>query len=209
MQYIYQILIPNEKSYIGITANLKQRHSVGKNGPTFKSYAESNPIMYKDMLVYGLDNVVVNVLGTTETIEEAFTLEGYWINKLQTYDHNHGYNHVVSGINKSVVKDQYYFTDEYKQELQDALNLIETYSDIRVKYKREYHHSRNLRYNTDPEVVERRKAKRKLSQAQSVNKPGYDTSRIDVEKKKQRAIEARKHIDKETHRRFLAHIQST
>ena len=202
MQYIYQILLPNEKSYIGFTNNLQQRHSVGKKGPTFKNYAESNPVMYKDMLVYGLDSVKVNILGTCQTIEEAEDLEFYWITKLDTINHLHGYNHVTSGHNKSHVVDPYYKSDEYKAELDRSITLIDRYTNLKVRVRRDRHI--NYQISRDKEKREQYKTTAKLKKQGKLS--GYDTSHINIEEKKRKQLETSKAIDEETRRRFLETI---
>lgn len=206
MQYIYQILLPNEKSYIGITSNLKQRHSVGKDGATFKLYANQNPIMYKDILVFGRENVKVNILGTTENRDEAEELEYYWITRLETTNHLKGYNHVPSGFNRSQVMDPYYKSDEYKKDLQHSIDLIERYDGIRVSYLIECNNNNRLRrYHKNPEKVKQYMETKKLKNA-GVISPGYDTSHIDIEEKKRKAFETRKHVDKVARERFLEEI---
>lgn len=206
MQYIYQILLPNEKSYIGITGDLKRRHSVGKDGATFKLYATHNPIMYKDILVFGRENVQVNILGTTENKHEAEELEYYWITRLETTNHLKGYNHVPSGFNRSQVMDPYYKSDEYRKDLQYAIELIERYDGIRVSYWMEYKRDHQLRQQyKNPEKLKQYEETKKLKNAGIIS-PGYDTSHINIEEKKRKALETRKHINKVTRERFLKEI---
>lgn len=136
---IYHIILPNSKGYIGITTDIKKRFGFLGGKPSYKGYAECNPIMYKDILIYDPKNVKYEILGETENYEDALEIEHYWIQRHQTATPEHGYNHSVSGTNRSMDVHPYYKSEEYKRELQASIQLIEEYAGIRVSLMRDHH----------------------------------------------------------------------
>lgn len=70
----------NDKIYIGQDS---------KNNP---NYLGSGKILKYAIRKYGKENFKKEILGECETIEELNELEKYWINKLNSTNHNIGYN---------------------------------------------------------------------------------------------------------------------
>jgi len=83
--YVYIHTFPNNKVYIGITNDLKQRW---KSGLGYQDNAE----MFKDILYYGWNNINHNVLAEGLTYNEAIKLENIKIIEYKSYNKKYGYN---------------------------------------------------------------------------------------------------------------------
>jgi len=82
---IYQIYCrSNNKSYIGITNNLKRRMTVHKN-------STADTVLNRTVLKYGKDNFTLNIIDRCKTWEEACKKERWYIKELNT--------HVPNGLN--------------------------------------------------------------------------------------------------------------
>lgn len=96
--YIYQILnLINNKKYIGLTKNPKERwqyHSTRAFQPNHKEY---NKVLYQAIRKYGIDNFQFSILESGLTEEGAREREKYWIKKLNTNSHQSGYNITPGG----------------------------------------------------------------------------------------------------------------
>ena len=114
--YIYQILnLINNKKYIGLTKNPKERwqyHSTRAFQPNHKEY---NKVLYQAIRKYGIDNFQFSILESDLTEEEAREREKYWIKKLNTNSHQSGYNITPGGefdcahgerVNTAILKEE-------------------------------------------------------------------------------------------------------
>ena len=107
--YIYIIIFPNDKKYIGqTTTSLKQRkceHISCSRGKTPKY------ILHKAIKLYGEDLFEIKEIGNASNREELNSLEIYYIKEYNTYFKNgQGYNMTYGGEGSS----GYTFTDEIK-----------------------------------------------------------------------------------------------
>lgn len=86
------VLLKTNKSYIGLTKNLKMRIVAHKQVSKNTKYPSYNHPFYKAIRKYGFENFDLEILEVgIETIEEANKKEIYWIKKLKSKSPN-GYN---------------------------------------------------------------------------------------------------------------------
>lgn len=85
MFYVYVHTVPNGKIYIGQTKNPLRRWNRGDG------YIDNRPF-YKDIMVYGWDNIKHEIIASFETAEQAKSLESVLIALLQSEDEAYGYN---------------------------------------------------------------------------------------------------------------------
>lgn len=96
--YVYQILnLINNKKYIGITKDIKDRWQYHKTRAFQINHKEYNKVLYQAIRKYGLENFQFSILEENLTPEEARVKEKYWIQKLNTMSHDHGYNVTPGG----------------------------------------------------------------------------------------------------------------
>lgn len=89
----------NNKKYIGKSKNLKQRwgdHKKVANGGKEK-YPKEYFAIHAAINKYGIDNFKFVPIEVFETEEEAYTAECFWIDLLNTYNKNYGYNCTLGG----------------------------------------------------------------------------------------------------------------
>ena len=97
--YVYQIVNSlNNKSYIGITNNIKNRfefHRTRYNKTSKKEYIEKP--LYKAFRKYGIENFKFIVLYENLSLDEAKNKEIELISGLKTLTHENGYNVTKGG----------------------------------------------------------------------------------------------------------------
>lgn len=82
----------NEKIYIGCTIRgLEKRFQAHKN-----AHETSGLALHTAMRKHGTENFTIELIEETETIEQMFQREIYWINKLNTF-RGDGYNMTAGG----------------------------------------------------------------------------------------------------------------
>ena len=162
--YIYKILFPNGKVYIGIThTSLKQRRnehkSLAKNGSSRYVY---NALRKYDMV----DTFELIEIDHADTKEELFEKEIGYITMYNSFDRKYGYNGTIGGdgING------YIFTEENRKKMSEAqkkrvINNPDTYKkqgDTLRKYYEKHPevgklHSERMKthYEEHPEARER------------------------------------------------------
>lgn len=88
---VYLHTVPNNKVYVGITQNKKNRwRSYGKE-------YERNVFFSTDIRKYGWINIKHDVLEKNLSYEEACMLEREYINRYSSYDSKYGYNLTYGG----------------------------------------------------------------------------------------------------------------
>ena len=75
----------NGKVYVGQTSRAPQDR--WDNGKGYKTQ-----MFYRAIQKYGWDNFEHIILNTVETVEEALSLETYWIKQFNSIDQQYGYN---------------------------------------------------------------------------------------------------------------------
>ena len=85
MYYVYIHTLPNGKIYIGQTKDIKQRWNNGEG------YLENKPF-YKDIKLYGWNNIKHEIIAQYPTRESALQLESALIVLLKAENDNYGYN---------------------------------------------------------------------------------------------------------------------
>ena len=95
--YVYQITnIVNNKKYVGITSNYKQRWKYHKRNRVETS-KEYDKVLYRAFRKYGLESFVFKLLHDNLSIEEAKQKEINLIKELDTLSHSQGYNVTEGG----------------------------------------------------------------------------------------------------------------
>lgn len=95
MYYVYSHTVPNGKIYIGQTKDIKTRWNNGEG------YIDNRPF-YKDINVYGWNNIKHEIIAEFESREPAIQLESVLIALLKTENENYGYNQ--TNIYNSAIK---------------------------------------------------------------------------------------------------------
>lgn len=85
MYYVYVHTVPNGKMYIGQTKELQQRW---QNGEGYSG----NRQFYKDIQIYGWNNIKHEIIAECNNMEQALRLEAVLIALLKTEDKDYGYN---------------------------------------------------------------------------------------------------------------------
>jgi group I intron endonuclease len=104
--YIYKLTSPNGKIYIGQTNNLDGRLAEHKSNSKWRKTK-----LYNSIRKYGWDNFTKEVIGTTETRQNANLLEESLIQKFKATGHN-GLNTRISAEGGDVWEGRY-DTPEY------------------------------------------------------------------------------------------------
>lgn len=114
--YIYQILnLINNKKYIGLTKDPKERWQYHSTRAFQQNHKEYNKVLYQAIRKYGTENFQFSILESDLTEEEAREREKYWIEKLNTNSHQNGYNVTPGGefdcahgehVNTSILKEE-------------------------------------------------------------------------------------------------------
>lgn len=92
---IYKYTSPSGKSYIGQTKNIERRSREHR-------YAKSGCALFaKAVCKYGYENFTLDILDSNPTLDEANTLEEYYINELHSLAPN-GYNLRTGGKNHTL-----------------------------------------------------------------------------------------------------------
>ena len=102
MEYIYKITSPSKKSYIGRAHNIKVRMVNHKHDAFVK---QSQYAIHKAIRKYGIENMEVDTIDKTQTIESALILEGYYIRKFDTV--RTGYNETYCTGGGDIWADRY------------------------------------------------------------------------------------------------------
>lgn len=108
---VYMHNCPNNKKYIGITYNIKQRW--GKNGYGYRN----NRLFKRAIDKYGWENIEHKILYENLTIEEAKQKEIELIKLYKTNNNKYGYNISLGG---DLTTTGYKFTKEQKENLSKA-----------------------------------------------------------------------------------------
>jgi len=109
--YVYQFYcLGNNKKYIGITRNIKQRLRNHKN-----CKSEPTKYLYNARNKYGWDSFEFKVLKEFKTIDEATEAEKYYIEKYNTIRPN-GMNMTLGGDGSC----GYQYSDEQRKKISDA-----------------------------------------------------------------------------------------
>ena len=139
--YVYQIINSlNNKSYIGITNNIKTRFECHRTryNKTNKSEFIEKPL-YKAFRKYGIENFKFVVLFENLSVEEAKSKEIELISELKTLTHENGYNVTKGGDwrnncgennNTTILKEQDVI--DIRRRIADGENIktvYESYSD--------------------------------------------------------------------------------
>jgi len=85
MYYVYVHTVPNGKMYIGQTKDLQNRWQNGEG------YSDNRPF-YKDIQIYGWNNIKHEIIANCDNIEQALRLEAVLIALLKTENKDYGYN---------------------------------------------------------------------------------------------------------------------
>lgn len=85
MFYVYIHTVPNGKIYIGQTKDISARWQNGEG------YASNRPF-YKDITIYGWNNIKHEIIAEYNDRESALKLEAVLIALLKSEDKNYGYN---------------------------------------------------------------------------------------------------------------------
>lgn len=98
--YVYEIVnIVNQKRYIGITNNVKERFKYHQQ--KYNSNKESNKVLYLAFKKYGIENFQFNILKSALTLDEAKAEEIRLISEYKTLSHENGYNVTKGGDYRS------------------------------------------------------------------------------------------------------------
>jgi group I intron endonuclease len=106
IHYIYKLTSPNGKIYIGQTNNFNGRLAEHKSNAKWRKTK-----LYNSIRKYGWDNFTKEIIGTTETKENANLLEESLIQKFKATGHN-GLNTRISAEGGDVWEGRY-DTPEY------------------------------------------------------------------------------------------------
>lgn len=94
--YVYEIInTVNQKRYIGITNNVKERFKYHQQ--KYNGNKESNKVLYLAFKKYGIEKFQFNVLKSGLTIEDAKAEEIRLISEYKTLSHENGYNVTKGG----------------------------------------------------------------------------------------------------------------
>lgn len=85
MYYVYIHTVPNGKIYVGETKDIERRWVNGEG------YSDNRPF-YKDITIYGWNNIKHEIIATFTNKEPALRLESVLIAVLNAEDENYGYN---------------------------------------------------------------------------------------------------------------------
>lgn len=85
MFYVYCHTVPNGKMYIGQTKDPIRRWNNGEG------YADNRPF-YKDIQIYGWNNIKHEIISNCKDMESALKLESVLIALLNTENEDYGYN---------------------------------------------------------------------------------------------------------------------
>lgn len=85
MYYVYVHTVPNGKIYIGQTSDVKRRWNNGEG------YIDNRPF-YKDITIYGWNNVKHEIIAEFTERESAIQLEAVLIALMKSENENYGYN---------------------------------------------------------------------------------------------------------------------
>lgn len=85
MYYVYVHTVPNGKIYIGKTKDIKKRWNNGEG------YVDNRPF-YKDIQVYGWNNIKHEIIAEFVDAESAIQLEAILIALMKSENENYGYN---------------------------------------------------------------------------------------------------------------------
>lgn len=85
MYYVYIHTLPNGKVYVGQTKDIITRWNNGEG------YADNRPF-YKDITIYGWNNIKHEIIAELDDRESALRLEAVLIAILKAEDENYGYN---------------------------------------------------------------------------------------------------------------------
>ena len=85
MYYVYVHTAPNGKIYIGKTKDIKKRWNNGEG------YVDNRPF-YKDIQVYGWNNIKHEIIAEFVDAESAIQLEAILIALMKSENENYGYN---------------------------------------------------------------------------------------------------------------------
>lgn len=108
---VYIHICPNNKKYIGITYNIKQRW--GKNGYGYRN----NRLFKRAIKKYGWENIKHKILFTNLTLKEAQQKEIELIKLYKTNNNKYGYNISCGG---DLTTTGYKFTKKQKENLSKA-----------------------------------------------------------------------------------------
>lgn len=89
----------NGKVYVGQTSRAPQDR--WDNGKGYKTQ-----MFYRAIQKYGWDNFEHIILNTVETVEEALSLETYWIKQFNSIDQQYGYNLIAEDGSKRIMSPQ-------------------------------------------------------------------------------------------------------
>lgn len=138
--YVYKIINKvNNKSYIGITSNIKKRfkyHQQRYNKTSKEEYIQKP--LYKAFRKYGIENFIFLELYSNLTMEEACNKEIELIKKFKTLTHEKGYNITKGGncrsnygANNNTVK----LTERDVIDIRKRISDGETVKNIYMDYK--------------------------------------------------------------------------
>ena len=85
MYYVYVHTVPNGKIYIGQTKDLLRRWNGGEG------YIDNRPF-YKDIQVYGWNNIKHEIIAQYDEAEPALKLEAVLISLMKSENEDYGYN---------------------------------------------------------------------------------------------------------------------
>lgn len=85
MYYVYVHTVPNGKIYVGQAKNLVARWNNGEG------YVDNRPF-YKDITIYGWNNIKHDIVAEFDNRESALQLEAVLIALLKSEDDKYGYN---------------------------------------------------------------------------------------------------------------------
>lgn len=96
---VYRHITPAGKSYIGISVDCERRWARGEG-------YRDNAHFYRAIKKYGWDSIEHVILASGLTLDEAKHAEMYNIQKYQSTDPEHGYNHTLGGDTRTTKKNK-------------------------------------------------------------------------------------------------------
>lgn len=139
--YVYKITnLINNKIYIGITKNYKERIAYHKMRAFQPNHKEYNKVLYKAFRKYGLDNFSFEILEQNLTEDEARIAEQAYIKALKTNSHECGYNMTPDGeldcahgenVNTAVMTDEEIII--IRQRRNQGERVADVYNDFKHK----------------------------------------------------------------------------
>jgi len=94
MFYIYKIIFPNEKIYIGKSKDYLKRFD---DHLYVARKQKRNTLLYNALRKYSEETIILTVIDYTNFLFEASEKEIYWIDKLKSTNFNIGYNMTPGG----------------------------------------------------------------------------------------------------------------